>query len=126
MSATIEEEESGREKRRTLAVLVTNLLAVGGAQGVVDHLCRRSGVSVQSRGGKGQKKTNVAKVVLTRLVVSVRVGKVALRKLEEEGEEAEERVEDAGVDLQREGVDCLAVRVEEGEAENFLTSLRVV
>jgi hypothetical protein len=51
------------------------------------------------------------------LVVGVRVGEVRLGKLEEEGEKAEEGIEDAGVDLLRECLDLTAVRVEEGEAE---------
>jgi hypothetical protein len=56
-------------------------------------------------------------VVLRSLVVGVRVGEVGLGELEEEREEAKERVEDARVNLFRERLDFATVRVEEGEVE---------
>lgn len=60
---------------------------------------------------------HVAKVVFTSLSVRVRVGEVLLGELEKEGEETEERVEDAGVDLLGEVLDLVAERVEEREGE---------
>jgi hypothetical protein len=113
-----------KAEKHTLAVLVSDRLALSGGEGIVDHLRHRGGQ--HERGRMREKQTDVAKVVLTRLVVGVRISEVSLRKLKEKGEEAKERVEDARVNLLRESVDFLTVRVEEGEVENLLPATRVV